>query len=343
MSATATTEEPSSREACGQVPLSLDIVIPLYNEEAVIPMLIQRLEETFSLTSCAEHHWKSLRVIFVDDGSTDATASIIQQHIKRGFPGLLLRLSRNFGHQPALSAGLDATDADMVAILDADLQDPPELIHEMAAKLREGYDVAFALRRQRKDSLLKRVGCWAFYRLVAMMSEITVPMDSGDFCLMRRRVVLATRALPEQLRFQRVLRAWVGFRQVGVEYNRPTRAAGMTKYSWKRLYRLATDGIASASIRPLRLAQVLASFCFLLSILVIVGAFVFRDYFTRLEPNDLLLVVLAVTVAGFGLLMLCIYILGAYVGRMYLEVKARPSYFIMERIESVAPNQGDTH
>ncbi len=327
--------------------LSLDIIIPVFNEEAMIDLLITRLNTAFAPAVCQAHGLGPVRVIFVDDGSRDTTATLLADHIQRGlsggagFSGVLLRLSRNFGHQPALSAGLDACDADLVAVLDADLQDPPELILDMAARLRQGYDVAYALRQDRKDSLPKRLGCWAFYRLTALLSEIDVPLDTGDFCLMTRRVVLAMRSLPERLRFQRVLRAYVGFRQVGVEYNRPDRAAGKTKYSWKRLYRLATDGIASASIRPLRLAQSLAILCFLLSALVVLGFIFYRDRIARIEVVDLLFILLVVTVSGFGMLMLALYILGAYIGRTYLEVKARPGYLVMERVQGPGKGVGE--
>jgi len=315
---------------------SLNLIFPVYNEGQVIELLLRRLETVFSADACAAHGVGALRFIFIDDGSKDHTATAINQWIVAGFPATLLRFSRNFGHQAALSAGLDHADADWVAVLDADLQDPPELVWEMIARLREGYDVAYALRRDRQDGLLKRLGCWSFYRLAAFLADIDLPLDSGDFCVMTRRVVAAMRSLPEHLRFPRVLRAWVGFRQIGVEYDRPDRAAGSTKYSWVRLYCLATDGIASASIRPLRLAQILAAVCFLLSAAIVLGILLFRVRLLAVEPVMLLFIVLIATVAGLGMLMLCLYILGAYVGRMYLEVKARPIYIIMEAIHGPA-------
>ncbi len=306
----------------------------------MIDLLVQRLTAVFSPANCSQNGLVRWRALFVDDGSTDGTAALIRGHIESGFPATCLRFSRNFGHQPAVSAGLDHAKADVVAVIDADLQDPPELIWEMLARVREGCHVAYAQRRNRTDNPVKRFGCWAFYRLVSMLSEIDVPLDSGDFCLMRQQVVQTIRSLPEHLRFPRILRAWVGFRQEGVAYDRPSRAAGFTKYSWKRLYRLATDGIASASIRPLQLAQVFAWCYMLLSLLLLVG-FVAGYRGLLADRGFMLFLLLVVNVSGLGLIMFSIYILGAYVGRMYLEVKSRPTYLIMEKFQSPAFSQDD--
>ena len=311
---------------------TLDIVVPVWNEEKVIDLLVQRLTTVFSQSNCAAHSLRRWRVIFVDDGSTDSTAELIRRHIETGFLAVCLRFSRNFGHQPAVSAGLDHADADAVAVIDADLQDPPELIWEMLARLRDDHDVVYAQRSRRTDSMIKRLGCWGFYRLIALLSETEVPLDSGDFCLMTRRVVVAIRSLPEHLRFPRVLRAWVGFRQVAVTYSRPNRAAGLSKYSWKRLYRLATDGVVSASIRPLRIAQIFAWCYMALSGLALV-AFAAGHGSLVADPGFILSLLLVMNLSGFGLTMFCIYILGAYMGRMYLEVKSRPTYLIMEILD----------
>ena len=312
---------------------SLDIVVPVYNEERMIDLLVERLDRVFAPANRSAHGIERWRVIFVDDGSTDRSAALIRRHLERGFPALCLRFSRNFGHQPAVSAGLDHADADAVAVIDADLQDPPELILDMVDRLREEYDVVYGQRMNRKDHAIKRFGSWMFYRLVSLMSEIQLPVDSGDFCVMTRQVVVAMRSLPEHLRFPRVLRAWVGFRQVGVAYDRPDRAAGVSRYSWKRLYQLATDGIASASIRPLRLAQVFATGYVLLSIVALVGI-VFGLPGVSADPRLLLLLLLVVNVSGLALVMFCLHIVGAYLGRMYLEVKSRPTYLIMETLHS---------
>jgi dolichol-phosphate mannosyltransferase len=308
---------------------TLDIVVPVWNEEGMIDLLVECLASVFSPANCAAGGLRLWRVVFVDDGSTDRSAALIRSHIERGFPAVCLRFSRNFGHQSAVSAGLDHADADAVAVMDADLQDPPELIWKMLARLRDGYDVAYAQRENRRESFILRFAYWSFYRLIALLSETRVPLDSGDFCVMTRRVVLAIRSLKERLRFPRVLRAWVGFPQIGVPYSRPARAAGASKYSFKRLYRLATDGIASASIQPLRLTQIFAWSYMLLSV-VVLGVFVTGARNLLFDTSLMLWLLLVTNVSGFGLIMFCIYILGAYLGRMYLEVKGRPTYLVME-------------
>lgn len=308
---------------------SLDLVIPVWNEEEVLGILFDRLREAFSPERCAASGIGRVRYVVVDDGSRDRTAAIVRDAIASGLPAVLLRLSRNFGHQAAVSAGLDHATADLVGVIDADLQDPPELMHVMTARWREGFDVVYGVRRRRRESLLKVAGYWAFYRMVAVLSEIKLPLDGGDFGLMDQRVVRELRALPERLRFPRVLRAWVGFRQTGVEYDRPSRQAGRTKYSLGRLYRLATDGVASSSIRPLQLAQVF-SFSYLL-LMFGLGLVILRNYWLRdggASPELLLTALLIVS--GNFVQSLCMYILGAYVGRTYLEVKGRPAYLVME-------------
>jgi dolichol-phosphate mannosyltransferase len=317
--------------------LTLDLIIPLYNEAEVLDLLFETLDQTFNRETLAARNIADVRYILVDDGSSDSTARIVSERIRAGASATLYRLSRNFGHANAVSAGLDHATADLVAVLDADLQDPPSVVLEMIDKARDGYNVVYGQRRKRKENILKRAGYWTFYRLVALLSDIKVPLDSGDFCLIDRHVVAALRALPERLRYPRVLRAWVGFRQVGVEYDRPKRQAGSTKYTMRKLYRLATDGIASASIRPLKIAQV-SSFLFgllaivLMFVLILMLAGPLRTTF----PLPFLLVSLLIA-GGHALTMLCLYVFSAYLGRMYLEVKGRPPYIIMEHVDRVNP------
>lgn len=321
------------RRIDGAADFRLDIVIPVYNEAEVLHLLFEHLDRTFSPGALAGRQLSRVRYVLVDDGSTDETARIITERIAQGTPALLLRLSRNFGHASAISAGLDHSDADLVALLDADLQDPPGVVLEMVDRAREGYDIVFGQRRKRKEGVLKRLGYWSFYRVIAALSEVRIPLDSGDFCLMNRRVVLAMRDLPERLRYPRVLRAWVGFRQAGVEYQRPRRQAGTSKYNLGRLYRLATDGIASASIRPLKIAQVL-SFLFggmaaglaLFFVLILAG-------WVEVTVSHPILLASLLTATSNALIMLVLYVLSAYIGRMYLEVKGRPPYIVMERVE----------
>ena len=318
----------------GRLPAAarLDIVIPVYNEAQVLDLLFDQLARTFTPAALASRQLSRVRYVLVDDGSTDESARIISERIARGAPALLIRLSRNFGHASAISAGLDYTNADLVALLDADLQDPPEVVLEMVDRARQGSDIVFGQRRKRKENAFKRLGYWSFYRLIAALSEVKIPLDSGDFCLMNRRVVMAMRDLPERLRYPRVLRAWVGFRQTGVEYERPRRQAGTTKYTLGRLYRLATDGIASASIRPLKVAQVL-SFLFagIAAALAVFFVLILAGWVEVAVSHPILLASL-LTATSNALIMLVLYVLSAYIGRMYLEVKGRPPYIVMERV-----------
>lgn len=312
--------------------LTLDLVIPLYNEAEVIDILFETLDRTFSPENLGARNVVEVRYLFVDDGSSDSSAQIIAERIRAGASAVLYRLSRNFGHANAVSAGIDQATADLVAVLDADLQDPPEVVLEMIDRARDGYNVVFGQRRKRKENVAKRAGYWSFYRLVAFLSDIPIPVDTGDFCLMDRRVVTALRNLPERLRYPRVLRAWVGFRQVGVEYNRPERHAGISKYPLSKLYRLATDGIAAASIRPLKIAQLS---CFLFGVVAVLLMLVFILMLTGQLRATLSLPFLLTSLliaSGHALTMLCLYVLSAYLGRMYLEVKGRPPYIIMEEI-----------
>lgn len=322
-------------------PATLDIVIPIFNEERVLEPLLGSLAATFNPEARARCGLSRVRYLFVDDGSTDRSAEILAGRIRAGLPAALFRFSRNFGHQSAVSAGLDQADADAVAVIDADLQDPPEVIPAMLERWRQGFDVVYGLRRNRKENALKRAAYAAFYRMVAFLSEVPVPLDSGDFGLMDRRVVEALRALPEKLRFPRGLRAWVGFRQTGVEYDRPARRAGQTKYTLAKLYRLATDGIASLSTRPLKVAQVFSVTWLLLTtgllVWLLLSALLAGD--SRLSTPTLIGYVLIAL--GNGVQSFCIYILGAYVGRTYLEVKGRPAYLIAETVRPGTPGSGE--
>jgi len=329
---------PDDRSCHGRTPLTLELIIPLYNEAEVLDLLFETLDKTFCPENLAPRNILGVRYLFVDDGSSDASARIISERIRAGASAVLYRLSRHFGHANAVSAGLDHATADLVAVIDADLQDPPAVVLEMIDRARDGYNVVFGQRRRRKENVAKRAGYWAFYRLVAFLSDIKIPVDSGDFCLMDRRVVTALRELPERLRFPRVLRAWVGFRQIGVEYERPQRQAGISKYTISKLYRLATDGIAAASIRPLKIAQ-LSSFLFglvavalmLVCVLMLVGQ-------VRTVLSLPFLLISLLIASGHALTMLCLYVFSAYLGRMYLEVKGRPAFIVMEEI---APSEHD--
>lgn len=310
--------------------ISLDVVIPVYNEQEVVGILLPELSRVFDAASRERLGVKSVRIIFVDDGSTDDTIRHIEKHYTpaAGLEVQIIRLSRNWGHQPAISAGLSKADADAVVIMDADMQDPPSLIHEMIHKYREGYDVVYAVRKSRKENLIKRMAYWLFYRLYRSMVEIPVPLDSGDFCMMSRRVVQDINRLPESIRFMRGLRAWIGYRQAGIEYERPARIAGTTKYSFRRLYELATNGIAGMSIRPLQFAQLV---CFVSIVLTFAAMIAFAVLLVVGRVHQPLLWITLITVLGSNsALFFCMYILGAYLGRGYLETKNRPSYIISD-------------
>jgi polyisoprenyl-phosphate glycosyltransferase len=312
--------------------IRLDVVIPAYNEESMVDPLLVALSKAFSVEQLESHGVASVRIIFVDDGSTDRTVELLQQRTKGGVPADIVRLSRNFGHQSAVSAGLVHSSADVVAVIDADLQDPPELILDMVDKWRDGFDVVYGERRNRKENFFKKAAYWAFYRIISFLSEIDIPRDAGDFSLMDRRVVDAIVALPEKLRFVRGLRTWVGFRQTALPYDRPSRAAGETKYPFSRLYRLATDGIASLSIRPLRIAQ-LITMCYSMMFLALVVVFVVMALNHETYGVSLwTLLTYTLIVSGNAAICLCLYILGAYVGRGYLEEKARPTFIVAEVI-----------
>jgi len=315
-------------------PVDLDIIIPVFNEELVVENLFARLETAFDASVRASHQIKSVRLLLVDDGSTDGTAARIAEHIRAGLSARLIRLSRNFGHQAALCAGLHHADASLVAIMDADLQDPPEVILEMLAAWRQGADVAFGVRRNRKEGVVKKLAYAGFYRLYSFLAEVDVPLDSGDFSLMDRKVVNAMEDLPERLRFPRGLRTWVGFRHVAVPYERLARRLGESKYDWRALYHLATDGIAAMSIRPLRIVQFSTFVSALFTLILGTGLVLRMALGAPLDPLVYwaLIVCLAV-LATSSVNLACLYIFSAYIGRTYLEMKGRPTYVILETID----------
>jgi len=226
----------------------ISVVVPCYNEEAVLPELRERL------TAAAEAWDDTYEIIAVDDGSRDRTFELLAEYHASDPRWKAIRFARNFGHQTAVSAGICHAAGDCVIVIDADLQDPPEQLHRFIAKWREGYEVVYGVRRKRKEGVLKRACYKMFYRLLGRCAQIEIPHDAGDFCAMDRAVVDLLNAMPERNRFVRGLRSWIGFRQVGLEYERDARAAGKTKYTPAKLVRLALDGLVSFSAAPLRLA-----------------------------------------------------------------------------------------
>ena len=300
----------------------LSLVIPVFNEEETLPELDRRLSEFLSRLSVVGEHWE---VVFVDDGSRDRSWAILSELAAREPRYKVLSFSRNFGHQVAITAGLDRADGDSVVVLDADLQDPPEIVAEMLVKAEEGYDVVYGVRRKREgETLFKRATASLFYRFIRSMTGVDIPVDAGDFRLVGRAVVLTMRALREQHRFVRGMVAWVGFRQTAVLYDREARFAGETKYPLKRMLKFAIDGITSFSVVPLRLATWLGLIAGIIAVIMGLAMFVIKFFGIGLVPGwTAIMVVLAF---GFSAQLLMTGILGEYVGRVYEEIKRRPLY-----------------
>jgi|HubBroStandDraft_1064217.scaffolds.fasta_scaffold03588_8 polyisoprenyl-phosphate glycosyltransferase len=304
---------------------TVTLVLPIHDEEEVIPELHRRLQDFVHQVGV------SVEVIFVDDGSSDRSLQLLRELSSHEPRYRILSLSRNFGHQVAITAGLDHSTGDAVVVMDADLQDPPEVVKEMLEKWREGFDVVYAIRRKRQDETwFKLVTARVFYRLFAAMIPIDVPLDAGDFRLMSRRVVVALGALRETHRFVRGMVAWVGFRQAKVLYDRPGRFAGQTKYPLRKMARFAVDGITSFSILPLRFSTYLGIVMSLISLAVTAWALVSKYVFQRTVTGWTAIVVIIALFASVQFFM--IGILGEYVGRIFEEIKGRPLYVVREAI-----------
>jgi dolichol-phosphate mannosyltransferase len=312
-------------------PATLDVVIPVYNEQEVLPELLRRLG-----AACGSVPGLRWRVIFVDDGSHDHSAEILLTRQKADAHVAVLRLSRNFGHQAAISAGLAHADADAVVVMDADLQDPPELIPELVAAWRGGGQVVLAQRRSRKERGLRRLGFEAFGRVLALMADFPVARDAGVFSLLDRAAVAQITGLGERHRFLPGLRSWIGFDQRVVGYDRQERAASQPKQSFRRLVRYALDGIFSFSYLPLRMMTYLGLLVSLTG-LAVAGYFVLKRLLgAEKAPMGFTTLVTLVLLLG-GLNLTCLGLLGEYIGRIYDEVKQRPIYIIGSRHGLAAP------
>ena len=301
----------------------LSIVVPCFNEEAVIRETHRRLVATLDTVPDLD-----FEIIYVDDGSRDATLNLLRNLQQADARVRVLALSRNFGHQMAVTAGLQHVAGQVVVLIDADLQDPPEVIPEMLDRWREGADVAYGVRTQRDgETRFKRWTANAFYRLLARLADISIPLDTGDFRLMDRTVVNAILAMPERDRFVRGMVAWTGFRQEPVPYRRAARLAGETGWPLRKMVRLAIDGLVSFSLLPLRLATWLG---LLAAGLALSGIASLRLFTAAWVPCWTSLLIVILFIGGVQLLMLGI--LGEYVGRIYGEVKRRPLYLVKERL-----------
>lgn len=302
--------------------IDLSVVIPVYNEEALLHELHRRLK------GALEPLGLRYEVILVNDGSHDATPAMLAELTATEPAFRAIHFSRNFGHQAAVTAGLDHASGQAVLVMDADLQDPPELVGAMLAKWREGWQVVYGVRRKRKESAFKRLAYWGFYRLLRTVTNVEIPLDAGDFALLDQRVVAALRALPERNRFVRGIRSWVGFRQTGLEYERDARYAGEVKYTFTKLVRLALDGLISFSYAPLRVAVYLGLFISVASFLIAVF-FLFYKLIIGVDVQGWTSLLIAVLFMG-GIQLLTLGVMGEYVSRIYDEVKQRPVYVVAE-------------
>ncbi|WP_295333961.1 glycosyltransferase family 2 protein [Flavobacterium sp.] len=304
--------------------IDISIIVPLYNEEQVFNQLIQRLQNVISSTQF------SCEVILVNDGSSDKTAELIETICKEDhrFTGVLL--SRNYGHQLAVSAGLANVRGKRGAmIIDGDLQDPPELITDFYSLLLGGYDVIYAVRKNRKESFLKKKAYNLYYRLQKKISNFNIPIDSGDFSMISRRVVDNLNDMPEKSRYIRGMRAWIGFKQIGYEYDRDERQAGETKYSWSKLFELAFNGIFNFSDFPVRFIAKLGFLTVIFS-LIYFAYNLYRKFYYNDVPHGFTATILAIILFS-GVQLISLGIIGEYVLRIYNQVRNRP-LFIIDKI-----------
>ena len=307
---------------------TISVVAPCFNEAASLPEFIGRMT-----TACRNACGDSFEIVLINDGSTDSTWDIIAEASALEPRVLGLDLARNHGHQLAVTAGLAAAAGRRILIIDADLQDPPELLGTMMSQMDEGYDVVYGQRQQRKgESKFKLRTARAFYRILEKLTQISIPRDTGDFRLINRRTADILNKMPEQQRFLRGMVAWVGGRQVPLIYDRDPRFAGETKYTLRKMVRFAVDGITSFSAAPLKLATFLALFSGLIAVLVLIYAF-FSYLFLDPVPGwtSTLAVMMFVAAAQF----LCLGIMGEYLGRLYIEGKGRPLYIIARTTHDV--------
>ncbi len=310
------------RQPLGGKPPLLSVVIPLFNEELNVGPLHRRLED--SLDPLGEPY----EILFVNDGSRDGTPQRLER-IQDDSPRVaVIHLSRNFGHQAAVSAGLQYARGQAVVVMDGDLQDPPEVLPRFVERWREGYDVVYAVRRRRKEGPIRRLCYFLFYRMMNAISDLDIPLDSGDFCLMDRKVVKVLVGLPEQMRFVRGLRTFVGFKQTGLEYERAAREAGKPKYTLRSLILLAIDGLVSFSAYPLRLVAYVGVATTFTSVLVTVWVLI-DALANHTAPRGWASVMATILFVG-SIQLIGLGVLGEYIRLIFLESKRRPMYIIGE-------------
>jgi polyisoprenyl-phosphate glycosyltransferase len=303
----------------------LSIVVPMHNEAEVLGAFFERIGAATRDLGVA------VEIICVDDGSRDTTLTGLVARAAADPAVKVIALARNFGKEAALTAGIDAARGDMIVPIDADLQDPPELIAEFVGRWEEGYDVVYGSRADRSsDTAMKRTTARLFYRIFNRVSDLDIPESAGDFRLMDRQVVEALKLLPERNRFMKGLFAWVGFRQIGVPYARPERAAGTSSMGYLRLWRFAIDGITSFSTAPLRVWSVIGFVSAIAAVAVAIGIIIRVMIVGREVPGYASL--MTVILFGFAIQMMAFGVLGEYVGRLYQEVKGRPIYVVRAKV-----------
>ena len=312
----------------------LTVVIPAYFEEAVIEACYHALKVVMD-----KNRW-TYELIFVNDGSKDKTLALLKQIAKQDRRVKVIDFTRNFGHQVAVTAGIYHSMGDATVIIDADLQDPPEVIEQMVNKWQEGYDVVYAKRKKRKgESWFKLITAKWFYRFLHSMAEVEIPMDTGDFRLIDQKVVEAFKQMPERNRFVRGMISWVGFDQTFIEYERDERLAGETKYPLKKMIRFAKDGIVSFSTKPLKMVQTLGFLTIAIAVLILCYSLMSKYIFRSVVPGWTSLMVITTFFSGVQLF--SIGLLGEYIARIYDESKNRPLYLIKEKINFEKENRAN--
>ena len=302
----------------------ISVIAPIYNESDNLPELFRRVSETLDLTG---EPWE---LILVDDGSTDQSQVLIEHLARRDDRIQPVIFARNFGHQIAVTAGLDYARGKAVIIIDSDLQDPPEVMLDLIEKWREGYEVVYAIRAEREgESWFKVFTASLFYRVIVRITDVNIPLDAGDFRLLDRKVVNVLNQMRERHRFLRGMSAWVGFRQVGVPYRRAARFAGETKYPFRKMFRLALNAVTGFSYFPLQVATYIGFFAAGVSILSIPIVIALRLWGTQAPLVGQATTLIAVLFLG-GVQLISLGILGEYVGRLYDEAKGRPLYIVRE-------------
>jgi polyisoprenyl-phosphate glycosyltransferase len=303
----------------------VSFVIPVYNEESNLPMLADRLVKIMDQSPI------TLEVVLVDDGSRDNSRTMLQQLALSDPRFHVVLLSRNHGHQLALTAGLSvARGSEGVFVLDGDLQDPPELLDTFYAKFQEGYDVVYAVREKRKEVFYKRFAYFIFYRILKKIANIEIPLDSGDFSFMSRRVVNVLNKMPEESRFIRGMRTWIGFKQIGIAYDRQERASGDSKYSFSKLVQLALNGIYNFSEFPIKFVTSLGGFAIVSSVIYLIFVVVKKMFFDQVIEGFTALLFVIILFGGIQLM--AIGVLGEYILRIFFQSKSRPNFIIEKEI-----------